>query len=120
MGAQPTDGILPEISRRIAFGRALEILQFGKLYSFLGRIVRNWRRGPELAGRGQYPCLPHRHLRQDRIGPVPFARSSRNAAGPFDLGTIGFAALDTTPGDLASELETGTNITRILNPRKQH
>src|SRR5215468_7137792 len=120
MGARTTGGVFPEISRSIGFRRALEILQLGKLCGLLGRIVRNWRRRSELTWRGQDPRLPRRHLRQDRIGPIPFARSCRHAAGPFDIGTVGFTALDDACGDLPSELEPDADVTWILNTRKQH
>src|SRR5262245_43435006 len=61
VSAQAASGILPEIGGSVRFGRALEGLQLSKLGGFLGRIVRNGRRRPELARRGQHPGLPCRH-----------------------------------------------------------
>src|SRR5262249_61798043 len=88
MSAQATAGIFPEISSSIRFGRALEGLQLGELGGFLGRIVCKRRRRPELACRGQYPGIQHRHLRQNWVRTVPFAGSSWQADGPLSTGGV--------------------------------
>src|SRR5262245_42168398 len=111
-------GILPEIGGRIRFGRALEGLELSKLGAFLGRIVRKRSRRPELARGREHPGLPRRHLRQDRVGPVPFARPGWDAAGPLGVGAVSLAALDHARGDAASELEAGADVTGILHTRE--
>ena len=115
MTAQTADRVFPEIGGGVGLGGAREFLDLGELGRLLGRIVGGRGRRPELARRVQHPGLPHCHLWQDRIGPAPFARSRRHIAGPFDIGAIGFAAVDNEGGDLASKLETGADIAGILH-----
>jgi len=97
---------------------AREVLDLGQLGGFLRRIISRRRRGSELARLVQDPSLPHRHLRQDRVGAVPFAWACRDAPGPFHIGAVGLAALDDDGGDLTPELETGADIARILDTRQ--
>src|SRR5262249_40212140 len=118
MSAQATAGIFPEIGGSIRFGRALEGLQLSELGGFLGRIVRKRSRRPELACRGQYPGLPHRHLRQNRVRPIPFAGSGWHAGGPLSIGAVSLAAPNHARGARASELEASTDAPRILAPRE--